>query len=164
MNASTMENLLRASEGEFSYSDSTSAALVELALQDSDAAIATSALGELTQRDSDEARSVALEILRRTQWDAHLTAYALTVLHSRDPVSALRVMQELVQTVTDKPVFEALVENVQSEPERYEHGPGLHFVDTLQRKLEEHAAALEGSEEIAQFRARARASMIEPGS
>lgn len=149
-----MKNLLSASEGEFSYEDSAVDALVELALQDSDAAVATSALGELTQRDSDDARKVAHEILARAQWDAHLTAYALTVLYRRDPESAFGFMQKVIDTATEKPVFESLIDNVLSDPERYQDEPGQGFVRALRRKLEEHASALSGSDEVAEFKAR----------
>ena len=154
MNRSTMANLLSASEGEFSYSDSPADALVELALQDSDAAIATSALGEWAQRDSDDARQVACAILSRVQWDAHLTAYALTVLYSRDPQSAFGFMQKLVDTVKERPVFEALIDNVLSDPEHYEREPGQGFVRSLLHKLEEHASTVSGSDEVATFKAR----------
>src|SRR3569832_475159 len=135
MNPSTMENLLRASEGEFSYADGSSAALVDLALQDSDGAIATSVLGELAQRVSNDARTVAAEILRRDSWDPHLTAYAHTVIYLRDPELAFSFMQKLVETVADKPIFEAMIDNVRLDAARFQQGEGHRFLEALRRKI-----------------------------
>jgi hypothetical protein len=151
MNPTTLHNLGLASEGEFAYADSDSEALIALALQDSDPEVATSALGELTQRDSDDARAVAQQILQRDPWDHHLGAYALTVLYSRDPDAAFEAMQRMLRASADKSIYQALIENVLSDRSRYIEGAGREFAAELAARLTEPVVHQLDHDDVSQF-------------
>lgn len=137
MKMTTLENLLRMSEGDFDYNKIYSESLSNLALQESDPVAATSALGELTQRDSDDARITAQAILQKNPWDAHLTAYALTVLYSRDAEAGLHAMEQVLNAATEKTIIEALIENVLSDEKNFRDGAGVSFVSRLAKHLRE---------------------------
>jgi hypothetical protein len=151
VNPTTLHDLGLAAEGQFAYGDSDPEALKDLALQDSDAEVATSALGELAQRDSDDARRVAHAILQRDPWDQHLSAYALTVLYSRDPDAALEAMQRMLLGSADKAIYQALIENVLSDRSRYIDGVGRQFAAALAERLIENVVNQLDHDEVSQF-------------
>ena len=151
VNPTTLHNLGLAAEGEFAYADSDSEALIDLALQDSDPEVATSALGELTQRDSDDARAVAQQILQREPWDHHLSAYALTVLYSRDPDAAFEAMQRMLSASADKSIYQALIEHVLSDRSRYIDGVGRQFAAALAERLTAAVVNQLDGDEVLQF-------------
>jgi hypothetical protein len=149
MKSTTLDNLVRASAGALDYGSIDATSLIDLALQESDAEVATSALGELSPHD---ARDTALEILRRPVWDSHLTAFALTLLYVRDPEAAFEMMKKFGYTANEKPIIEALIENILSDQERFQTGEGRRFAGELASRIATEQVALD-PDDLSQFNA-----------
>jgi hypothetical protein len=87
--------------------------LLELATQQEEPFIATSALGELAVRGEEGAKTAARAILRKP-WDHQLTASALSILFDREPRETIAAMRRLL---ADDPVLlEAMLEAVLTDP------------------------------------------------
>jgi hypothetical protein len=110
--------------------------LRELATQNSEPYIATSALAELGARGGPEARAAAAAILATEPWDRHLFAFAITTLCEIDRDDATRTMARLLDGTNDPKVLGAMVECVLSDPGHFSAGLGRAFSDRLAEKVE----------------------------
>jgi len=143
-----IDHLLILTADEIKYDSLSTLVLSKLALQNADPFIATSALGELTQRNSGAAGSAAEQIVERAVWDSHLTAYALTILYDRDPRNAISKMSDLIQTNDDPVVLSAMIENVLSDVTRFRSGPGEVLANALVHRVAEAASGTFKDEDL----------------
>lgn len=126
-----LAHLLMLSADEISYESLPTETLSALALQMTDPFIATSALGELAQRDPQQTKNDAAHILERGTWDRHLTAFALTLLYDRDPDGGLLQMARLVVGCMEPKILEAMIENILSDADRYRTREGATLARTV---------------------------------
>lgn len=83
-NEPALDDLLITPHDQIPFDRLTSGTLEQLAVQEFEPFVATTALGELAIRRAAEGRRAALTILDHV-WDRHLTAYALAVLFRYAP-------------------------------------------------------------------------------
>jgi len=107
-------DLLLLPADEIQYPDLDGRVLYELAVQQDEPFIATSALGELASRDSTDVVKAA-QIILGDPWDHHLTAYALKLLFRRDHAAGMTAMRSLIGD--DPVILAAMIDNVLAEPE-----------------------------------------------
>jgi hypothetical protein len=131
----TVKELLLLPDDQIDYPSLDSGLLLELATQREEPFLATSALGELTQRKDGHAREAADRILHAAIWDKHLTAYALTVLFDRDPTATLQHMVRLIDICDEPKLLEAMAENVLNGRDYFQDGDGQRVLGTLVAKL-----------------------------
>lgn len=137
----SIANFLIIPADEIRYDNLPIAIVSKLAIQKMDPFIATSALGELAQRDPQETKEAAERILEEPLWDPHITAFALTLLYDRDPDSAIQRMTKLVSTCEVPKVLEAMVESILSDSERFLVAPADQLARAIARRV---AAAVPG--------------------
>jgi hypothetical protein len=118
-NDSEIDALLVLPADDIEYGSLSMPTLVALAIQTTDPFIATSALGELAQRDPRETTTAAERILDGDVWDPHLTAFALTLLYDRSPEAAMLRMQRLARSCDSSIVLAAMMENILSDSDRF---------------------------------------------
>jgi len=132
----TINDLLVLPHDQIDYASLDAAVLHELATQNSEPYIATSALAELGARGGPDARAAAVAILAAVPWDRHLVAFAITTLCDVDCGSAIETMERLLGGTHDPKVLGAMVECVLSYPDHFGTGPGHAFTDRLAAKVE----------------------------
>src|SRR6476659_5212156 len=114
---SIAEDLLLLPDDAIDYKALAADVLLDLATQDSEPYLATSALGELSRRGAPEARTAALAILAHEPWDRYLSAFAIGVLCRIDCGQATEVMHRLLGKTNDPKILGAMIECVLSDPD-----------------------------------------------
>jgi uncharacterized protein with von Willebrand factor type A (vWA) domain len=132
----TINDLLVLPHDEIDYASLGAGMLRELAIQNSEPYIATSALAELGARSVPEARAAAAAILAAEPWDRHLFAFAITTLCDIDRDDATETMERLLDRTNDPKVLGAMVECVLSDADHFRVGHGRAFTDRLAAKVE----------------------------
>lgn len=109
---SLIDHLLIIPADQIQYDTLATSTLSGLATQMEEPFIATSALGELAQRSQEETIHAAERILTEKVWDAHLTAFALTLLYDRDPAKGIAQMEKHIVDCRDPTILAAMMDNV----------------------------------------------------
>lgn len=164
----TINDFLILPHDQIDYTSLDAGMLRQLATQNSEPYIATSALAELGARGGAEARAAAATILSTEPWDRHLFAFAITTLCDVDCDEAVALMPRLLDVTSDGKVLGAMVECVLSSPDRFRGDPARAFVRRLATKVEtmtpeEFPDADERGAFLARYRAEAGAGSVEPG-
>jgi hypothetical protein len=133
---SIIDDLLLLPDDAIDYKALAADVLLELATQDSEPYLATSALGELSGRGGGGARTAALAILANEPWDRHLSAFAIGVLCRIDCGQATEVMRRLLGQTSDPKILGAMIECVLSEPDHFSSEAGGPFAWELATKVE----------------------------
>jgi hypothetical protein len=131
----TINEFLMLPHDQIDYASLDTGLLHDLATQDSEPYIATSALAELGARGGAQAIAAAKEILAAEPWDRHLFAFAITTLCDLDRGSAAETMSRLLGTTSDPKVLDAMVECVLSDADHFETGEARAFADSLAAKI-----------------------------
>jgi hypothetical protein len=159
--AMTIDDLLVLPYDQIDYTSLDAGMLRELATQNSEPYIATSALAELGVRGGPEARIATSAILAAEPWDRHLFAFAITTLCDIDRGDATETMARLLEGTSDPKVLGAMVECVLSDSDHFSTGLARAFTDRLAAKVETVAPdQFTDLDERAAFLARYRASQI----
>lgn len=137
---STADDLLLLPDDAIDYKSQPAGVLYELATQEDEPYIATSALAELSIRRVPEARAAAAAILARPPWDRHLHAFAIAILCRIDCAQATAVMRELLDHTDDPKILGAMVECVLSEPDHFRGEAERAFAHRLAAKVGAMAA------------------------
>jgi hypothetical protein len=132
----TINDFLVLPHDQIDYTSLDAGVLRELATQNSEPYIATSALAELGARGGPEAHAAAAAILAAEPWDRHLFAFAITTLCDVARSDATETMVRLLPGTNDPKVLGAMVECVLSDPDHFSTGPGRAFTDRLATKVE----------------------------
>jgi hypothetical protein len=132
---SIADDLLLLPDDAIDYKALEANVLLELATQDSEPYLATSALGELSGRGAPEARTAALAILANEPWDRYLSAFAVGVLCRIDCGQATEVMRRLLAQTNDPKILGAMIECVLSEPDHFSSEAGCPFAHDLATKV-----------------------------
>ena len=146
-----VDELLLLTYDEIDFTNIDNGSLYHLERQTQDPFIATSALGELSQRDTPQTRAAATAILE-SPWDQHLAAYATTILYGIDKDESIRRMSAMIDRCPDPKVLGAMVENVLSDRERFERDDVRWLLHRLVTSVKNMAAdAFSDMEERAEF-------------
>lgn len=132
----SIEDFLVLPHDQIDYMPLDASTLHELAIQDSEPYIATSALAELGARGGPEARAAASAILSREPWDRHLFAFAITTLCDVDRASATETMSTLLDGTSDSKILGAMTECVLFDPDHFSTGAARAFGKRLAAKVE----------------------------
>ena len=132
----TATDLLMLPHDEIDYASLDAGLLSELATQNSEPYIATSALAELGARGEHAARSAAAAILAGEPWDRHLFAFAITTLCDVARGEVTETMMRLLDGTNDPKILGAMVECVLSDPEHFSADAGRTFASRLAAKVE----------------------------
>jgi hypothetical protein len=136
MSEPPLDDLLITPHDQIQFDRLSPGLLEQLAIQEFEPFVATTALGELAIRRADEGRPAALAILEH-DWDRYLTAYALTILFSYDPDAAIDRMATRLPPCQDAVVVAAMVENVMADSTRFEDVRGTELVRLLRERVRE---------------------------
>src|SRR5262249_37446319 len=123
----SINEFLALSDDQIDYTSLDVGVLWELATQNSEPYIATSALAELGARGVPEARSATKAILAAEPWDRYLRAFAITTLCNFDRDEATQIMERLLDGTEDAKAIEAMVECVLSDPDHFSTDAGRAF-------------------------------------
>ena len=132
----SIEDFLILPHDQIDYTSLDVGTLQELATQDSEPYIATSALAELGARRGPEARNAASAILSSEPWDRHLFAFAITTLCDVDRASATETMSTLLDGTSDPKILGAMTMCVLSDPDHVSTGAARAFGERLAAKVE----------------------------
>jgi hypothetical protein len=132
----TINDFLVLPHDQIDYTSLDGRVLRELAMQNSEPYIATSALAELGARGGPEARAAVAAILATEPWDRHLFAFAITMLCDIDRHDATETMARLLEGTNDPKILGAMVECVLSDPDHFSTGATRAFTDRLTVKVE----------------------------
>jgi hypothetical protein len=128
-------DLLLLPDDEINYAALDVGVLLQLATQEDEPFIATSALGELGMRRVPEAVVAAAAILTKPLWDRYLHAFAITTLCATDPAQITEIMDSVIEQTNDPKVLGAMVECVLSEPDHFSKGAAQSFANKLAGKV-----------------------------
>ena len=131
----SLNDLLLLPHDQIDYTSLDDGMLRELATQNSEPYIATSALAELGARGGHDARAAAATILSNELWDRHLFAFAVTTLCDIDCEEAARTIPRLLDVTSDSKVLGAMVECVLSYPDHFSSSSGQTFLRRLVTKV-----------------------------
>jgi len=125
--------------------------LEQLATQELEPFIATSALSELGQRRVPAAKTAASAIIARQVWDHHLYAFALTILYDADREAGLAAMIPRIDTERDPVILAAMIENMLSDVERFQAEPLRALATRLAARVAETPGKYTDPEERESF-------------
>lgn len=131
----SIDDLILLPHDQLDYKRLAAELLLELATQEDEPYIATSALAELAVRRVPETRAAAAAILDKKPWDRYLYAVAIVTLCKVDREHAIRKMAQLIEDTRDPEILGAMVECVLSDPDHFSTVPGA-FTDRLAAKVE----------------------------
>lgn len=131
----TTDDLLMLPHDQIDYPSLDAGVLRDLATQNSEPYIATSALAELGARGGPDARTAAATILGAPIWDRHLFAFAITTLCEFDRDEATQTMAKLLDSTNDPKILGAMVECILSNSDHFSTGRGRAFRDRLAAKV-----------------------------
>jgi hypothetical protein len=113
----------------------------ELAIQQTEPFIATSALDALAQRRGYHGRDAAEAILMQAVWDDHHTAYAMSVLYKGDPRRAIELMTP--HLASDNPILvDELVDIVLDHAADFAKPARREFATKLAARIAETAPGM----------------------
>jgi hypothetical protein len=155
----TIDDFLIIPHDQIDYASLDAGLLQDLATQDSDPYIATSALAELGVRGGAQAVATAKAILAAEPWDRHLFAFAITTLCDLDRNCAAETMSRLLDCTNDSKILDAMVECVLSDPGYFGTGAARELAERLAAKLataepDEFTDMAERAVLLARYRAR----------
>jgi hypothetical protein len=132
----SVDDLLLLPDDAINYQTLDAGVLFQLATQEDEPYIATSALCELAVRGVPEARTAAAAILDKRPWDRHLYAFAITTLCAIDRAQATEAMSQFVDKTGDPKILAAMVECVLSDVDHFSGRPAREFARKLAAKVE----------------------------
>jgi hypothetical protein len=132
---SLVDDLLLLPDDQIDYEALDTSVLFQLATQNDEPFIATSALGELRRRRAQEAPNAAETILRSEESDRHIRAFAITTLCATDKQRAVEMMSTLVEHTNDPKVLGAMVECVLYDVDYFKTLPAQKFVKKLVERV-----------------------------
>jgi hypothetical protein len=135
------DDLILVPDEDIEYEKLDAAVLEQLAIQQLEPFIATSALGELGQRRVPEAKAAAEAIVAREVWDHHLYAFAVKILYDADRDAGLAAMTPRLDTERDPVILAAMIENMMSDVEWFQAEP----LRALATKLAARVAEIPGN-------------------
>jgi hypothetical protein len=135
----SVDDILLTPYEQIEFEKLSSGLLAQLAVQEYEPFVATSALGQLAIRNVDEAQQAALAILDH-DWDRYLTAYALKILFSRDPSTAIEWMTMHLPACMDAEILAAMMENVMADSTHFENKQGRELIERLRNRVREISA------------------------
>lgn len=115
--------------------------IAELATQRTEPFVATSALIELAGRDAAAAAGAVRAIFAAPAWDAHVTAFALSVGALTCPDATLEAMGRLLAGACPRAALETMIEIVLEEPSLFEPPRGRELVGMLANAITRAGAA-----------------------
>ncbi len=132
----SIDDLILLPHDQIDYKRLAAELLLDLATQEDEPYIATSALAELAVRRVPETRAAAAAILGKKPWDRYLYAVAIMTLFKVDREQATRTMAQLIEDTSDPEILGAMVECVLSDPDHFSTGLCGAFTDRLAAKVE----------------------------
>lgn len=131
----TFTDLLLLPHDKIDYSALDAGMLLQLATQENEPYIATSALAELSARGASEAAAGAAAILAKPPWDRHLHAFAISTLCQIGRAQATEIMDQVIDQTNDPKILGAMVECVLSDWDHFSAGAAQSFANKLAGKV-----------------------------